>query len=361
MRHIKDHLLYMLRSKFVLSILSVFTPPVIWLLLKTERLIWMMNWPFVKAAMYSKSKTGANANKLYKMMASHLSADRLSPQIASEMRKRNIAVPASLAAALVLRHTYNDGLTLPEKKIYDKLTGMKFARALGLKVPEMYIDDVPFDAIVPRSHMVVKPIGMYGARGVFVVRNENDIFEINSGKVFRSWDSLQKHTRWLLNKNIVEENKWMAQQFICDTEGNVAMDLKFFVFYGKVAMTAEMIRYPRILCDFRDSKGRIVQCNLYGEKDIFKGPGASNMEWQLAEKVSLEIPSPFVRIDFLRGVDSLYFGEFTTQPAAIGQLTKKVDHQLGVLYCEAEARLAADLIAGKKFELFNQVVREVER
>ncbi len=74
-----------------------------------------------------------------------------------------------------------------------------------------------------------------------------------------------------------------------------------------------------------------------------------------AERISLEIPAPFIRIDFIRRAAGLYFCEFTPRPGSVGAFNRKYDHLLGVKFHEAEARLYNDLMSGKEFIVFNKV------
>lgn len=313
------------------------------------------SWFFVKASLFSSRRTGGDTTALCQLVSDHYSADRLVLEIVIEMKSRGAAVPASLASSLFQHHAYPGNLSLPESKICHKPTGYAFARALGLRTPETFYSGIPFEDIPTMSNVVIKPLHMSGARGVFLVKSDQEIIGLSACKQLTSWDQMRNHANRLMKNGIVEGNSWMVQEFICDAAGDLAMDLKIFVFYGRAALTLEIVRYPQLVYDFRDIDGRFIQCNIYRRTGVFKGPGVLKSEIDLAQQISLEVPAPFLRIDFLRGAKGLCLGEFTVIPFHTGQFPRDVDHRLGVMFQEAQARLTADLLAGKKFEVFNNI------
>jgi hypothetical protein len=89
--------------------------------------------------------------------------------------------------------------------------------------------------------------------------------------------------------------------------------------------------------------------------EVLTGYGIQDSEIALAERISREIPAPFMRIDFLRSPDGLVFGEFTRRPGSYGKFSVKFDRWLGDMFLSAEARLFDDALAGQKFPLFESV------
>lgn len=73
---------------------------------------------------------------------------------------------------------------------------------------------------------------------------------------------------------------------------------------------------------------------------------------ELAKRISLAIPAPFIRIDFLKSFDGLVFGEFTGHPGSYEQFNRKTDRLLGEFFVSAEARIVNDLLNGKTFDAF---------
>jgi hypothetical protein len=76
----------------------------------------------------------------------------------------------------------------------------------------------------------------------------------------------------------------------------------------------------------------------------------------LAEKISAEIPTPFLRVDFLRAANGdLVFSEFTPGPENFDEHTVAIDSMMGTEFISAEARLTDDLLMGKSFACFRKI------
>jgi hypothetical protein len=102
-----------------------------------------------------------------------------------------------------------------------------------------------------------------------------------------------------------------------------------------------------------------VRTGKYDE-DLFKGQGAIQSELDLASDISLKIPAPFIRIDFLRSDNGLVFGEFTPKPGNYDDFDEKTDKWLGDYFLEAQGRLNNDLLYGKDFSAFQQFAQHNE-
>lgn len=80
---------------------------------------------------------------------------------------------------------------------------------------------------------------------------------------------------------------------------------------------------------------------------------------ELAEAVSRALPAPFLRIDFLRAADGrLVFCEFTPRPGRFSLIRPEFDRSFGAPFLRAEARLLADLLAGRHFPEWEAAARE---
>lgn len=340
---------------FFLSVVYRTVQPVIRLSLKAEQATQAISWFFVRTALYAATRNRYSKLPVYRIIAKHFTADRMKLEMTTAMKREGIPLRSSITASLLLRHTYTGGLELPEHKLIKKPIGLKFASALGLKVPQTFLQGVRIEDIPHMTNVVIKPVDMYGAHGVFIIRSEQDIVKLIGGRQLGSWEEMQKLAEGMMRVGLIKENSWMVQEYVTDGKGNPARDLKLFVFYGRLALFAEIIRYPKIICDFRDLEGRVIENGLYGPTEMYTGPGITQEEVGLAEKTSLEVPAPFLRIDFLRGIDGPCFCEFTAIPGHMGLFNREVDHRLGMMFHEAEARLKADLLSGKKFEVFHRV------
>jgi hypothetical protein len=97
--------------------------------------------------------------------------------------------------------------------------------------------------------------------------------------------------------------------------------------------------------------GKPVETGKY-EKPKGEGHGVTQEQIETAKYISLQIPAPYMRIDFLRGHDGIYFTEFCFAPGGFGQFDAETDRRLGYLYLRAEIRLQNDLPGGKAFKHF---------
>ena len=91
----------------------------------------------------------------------------------------------------------------------------------------------------------------------------------------------------------------------------------------------------------------------------FAGTGLEPGYVELAEAISLQIPMPFCRIDFLKSAHGPVFCEFTPKPGNFHQFDTPTDTLLGAEFARARARLTADLLKGKRFEAFDAFVARV--
>src|SRR5699024_6527899 len=133
-----------------------------------------------------------------------------------------------------------------------------------------------------------------------------------------------------------------------------ARDLKFYCFYGEVALVLEIQRFPSVRYCWWDSSGNSINTGKFHKK-FFEGDGVTQEDVNFVEEMSKEIPTPFIRIDFLKSKNGLVFGEFTPRPGQYEQFNKNIDQFLGDCYLKAEGRLINDLYNGKQFSNFRKL------
>ena len=97
--------------------------------------------------------------------------------------------------------------------------------------------------------------------------------------------------------------------------------------------------------------GKPVETGKY-EKPKGEGHGVTREQIETAKHVGLQIPAPYMRIDFLKGHDGICFTEFCFAPGGFGQFDAESDLRPGGLYLRAEIRLQNDLPGGKAFDHF---------
>ena len=183
-----------------------------------------------------------------------------------------------------------------------------------------------------------------------MVFKQDKILKLKNKHFFTNYEELKQGMQIALDLNEVGKDEWIVEELITKNDKGciVPHDLKFYCFYGKVALIMEVCRYPKQMFCFWTNNGDIVFTGKYANK-FFTGKGFTQDQLELATSISLEIPAPFVRIDFLVAKDGLFFGEFTPRPGGYEMFNNKFDKMLGDFFIEAEERLICDLFNGKKF------------
>ncbi|TFJ91581.1 teichuronopeptide biosynthesis [Lentibacillus salicampi] len=243
---------------------------------------------------------------------------------------------------------------LPEWLLDDKRTAYKFADELRLRRPWTSTEIFSMTNLPEKSGIVIKPADGAGSRGVYLVQDNNDIVDMKRSKKLDNWDDLKANMRQNLETGWVEKDEWTIEELILENDRTPASDIKFYCFYGKVGLILEIVRYPELTYCWWTATGERVRTGKYDE-DLFKGQGVTQQEIDSAADISMKIPAPFIRIDFLRSADELVFGEFTPKPGNYDDFNEPTDKWLGDCFAEAEARLTQDLINGRQFVAYNRL------
>ena len=120
-------------------------------------------------------------------------------------------------------------------------------------------------------------------------------------------------------------------------------------------MVCEVQRLPERKFNWYNLNGELIRTGRYEDME-FESEGLRPEEVELAAKFSSEIPTPFLRIDFMRGKnDELVFCEFTPCPANFEDHNATIDLMMGREFTSAEARLRDDLLMGKSFSCFLEI------
>ena len=347
----------MRKSTLLLKLLSELSFALTWLALSLEVLLRRFSDKSIRITSKLMNLNSTQSHRFYKFIGKRIMPDRLTDRIVKNLHTNDITLQTSLASAIFLRNAYSSGVILPEWKINDKITGRRFAEALGLNVPAVYQENVRFENISLKNNIVIKPVDAAAARGVFIIKSPNRIIELRTGLSFDSTESLREHAKLLLEQKNVQKDLWTVEEFIENEKGHVANDLKFYTFYGKVGWISEIQRQPIMLHNTIDRDGNPVDYGLYKNNEMFIGEGASLEEIEMIERISCDIPVPYIRIDFLRGKKGLIFCEFTPRSGITGTVNRDMDLKYGKLFYEAEARLYNDLISGKSFDVFNHITK----
>jgi hypothetical protein len=276
---------------------------------------------------------------------------------------KGIDALASMRVMLIMRERKKQlaQITMPEKLLNDKLHAYKFVDLLGVRRPRVISGRCRHDELPPElNNVVIKPVNGRSSRGVYTVFNENVIKHVKTAEVFSGRDALIEHLKSDIQSGAAKEDRWIVEEMIVE-DGNplvAARDLKFYCFYGRVSHVMEVIREPVARYCFWDTQCKLKDVGGFVE-ELFVGRGFKPNMLRLAERISSEIPAPFMRIDFHSTGSEMVFCEFTPTSGAIWEYEKDLDQLLGDYYLEAEARLQMDLLSGKRFEAYNVFKKSV--
>lgn len=235
----------------------------------------------------------------------------------------------------------------------DKLLDMEFSKALNIPTPKVLEKNIDFDRVdFTQAPFVLKPTYGANANNVYYVYSESKVIEVKSAKLLSSIEELKQ--------KIIKtgySRTWQTEQLMLDSKGNPSTDLKVYAYYGKIGGVMEVLRQDKTYRCWYSPQGEILESEKL-KTEWFNGEGFSQRLLDYAKKISLATPVPFLRIDFYQDGDEYYLGEITPHPGKyFTEYSPEVDTFLGVCFAEAETRLFADLLKGKKFDLYFDVYK----
>lgn len=253
------------------------------------------------------------------------------------------------------------------KRLNKKDIAYKFADKIGLRRPVTDPKIYKFSEIEPQEGpIVIKPLNATGSMGVYLIFNKNKIFSAREGVFLNDWMELVNDVKQKIDEDLNREKKyfrrdqWIIEELILDPldDGKPASDLKFFTFYGEVIAVLETNRATNYnkFC-FWDPDANLIKTGKYEkEGQFYEGQGFTKKDLMLVVSVSLQIPTPFVRIDMLKGRDGLVFGEVQFITGNFQGFNDEYDRKMGEAYRIAEQNIIRDLLNGKKFEAFQSIL-----
>ncbi|TBT83380.1 hypothetical protein ET989_11885 [Propioniciclava sinopodophylli] len=157
----------------------------------------------------------------------------------------------------------------------------------------------------------------------------------------------------LIASGQVASDLWIVERLVMSDHApdEPARDLKFYCFYGQIPLMLETTRHPIVQRCWYDAGGERVQTGKYTDQ-LFSGHGIPETYVEAALRISTEVPSPFVRVDFLASPDGPVFNKITPKPGGSHLLNRRWDVRLGNRFLAAERRLLEDLLQGRRFEAF---------
>ena len=244
-----------------------------------------------------------------------------------------------------------------EGMLDNKRSGQSFVRQLGFNVPILHEADLALEDVPFRLGTVIKPAKGSGSKGVFSLVAENRIMDLGNAQELNSFSRLREEMARHVERSR-EPIRWMVEDLVLNEAGEIPNDLKMLTFYGTVALVQEATRMPTRVCYYNRSGNKIATGRY--EHMAFEGTGLLPEYIEAAERIGSLVPSPFLRIDFLKSGRGPVFGEFTPRPGNFHTFDGPTDRWLGKCFVEARARLTADLIKGKKFVEFERFLGEME-
>ncbi len=239
--------------------------------------------------------------------------------------------------------------------IDDKLIGLRFAESLGIPVvPYLFCDavaDVPATLARMGYPAVVKPLGDANAANVFMIFEPGRVVEHQTRQTMNETAALARMAQ-------TGQSKWLVQRYIGPLEfgEQPVTEIKSYMFYGEVGVINEVTTYPEIaLCEWSPD-GREIDSGRPINR--MKGRGFTPELVSDGVRMSLALPAPFLRVDFLFWQGQHYFNEVSPQPGSAAE-QPNFDRALGDLYLAAEARLLDDLFEGKPFPEIRALAKAV--
>ena len=276
-------------------------------------------------------------------------------------------IPLSQADSLMQQHVRRRRMkqigNVPDRwLVFSKEYGERFAKLAGLTLPEGE-DDLRLDQLYLREKTVIKPNKSSNSVGAYIVYNENDIWSVEEKKPV-NWNEMIAALKEKIDTDLITDNFKIQELVYTDIEkGLPAHDLKFFAFYGEIPIVFEIERTPPQSQWAWSPDGRLIDLGFENQPGS-RPYGVTKEMMRIAKELSLKIPAPYMRLDFLRGENAMYFDEFCSMGgkgvAVIEQNSPKWNKLLGKYYLQAEMRLMNDLLSGKRFDEIMEFNRQIE-
>ncbi|WP_067841018.1 ATP-grasp fold amidoligase family protein [Amphibacillus sediminis] len=240
----------------------------------------------------------------------------------------------------------------PYVQLDDKRKAYHLIEVLGFECPNFSETIYNLANIPIEKNTVIKPEHGAGSRGVYIIGSEA-IYAVKQNEQLKDIQSLKQEMQKDLEQKRVIDDRWYIEELVAEQD-TPARDLKFYSFYGEVALILEVERFPENRYCWWDGDGKRVITGKY-DNDLFIGKGVTNAQIEIAKAISLELPVPFMRIDFLAADKRFVFGEFTPKPGNYEEFDYQTDQRLGKYFVEAEQRLYHDFSQGKVFKNYNGI------
>lgn len=265
--------------------------------------------------------------------------------------RKSISFTAQMHQMSEARHL---GVLRPSWKLDVKNNAYHFVDLLGVRRPKSDKETYKW-ADTPKSFpSVIKATRATGSRGCYLLYGPDHIVHARDSQVFSDIGAMEAHAQELMGsqRNPLPD-RWMVEELVLEdsAKGLPARDLKFYVFYGEVALIQESRRDSGLKVAFWNPDGSKTVTGRYEDVPL-DGLGFTRSDVETVSEVSRAIPYPFMRIDMLKGENELVLGEFTPRAGSFDQFNDEWDRRLGEAWVRAESRLLEDLLRGKQFDAY---------
>ncbi|MCK7678499.1 hypothetical protein M0E84_10735 [Corynebacterium sp. CCM 9186] len=250
-------------------------------------------------------------------------------------------------------------------RFQDKEYARNFAIYIGCSVPDLYgswedPENIDFGRL-PKE-FILKPTFLSSSIGVQALEKQasGEVFldHLRNSKEFTKEEVVDFQKGMALKKKSTRKPpRWIAEERVVDATGRaVPDDWKFFAFQGEIGLIERIVRrgpgkrnkIAFFDSDFRpivDEDDKLIGSNpKYTEKFSCLAPDNAEQLLKLARRISVAIPTPFVRVDLYNSVRGPIFGEATLVPGSFfygdhETLSDELNYRLGFLWEAAEKKL----------------------
>lgn len=242
-------------------------------------------------------------------------------------------------------------------RLHDKARGEEFVRSLGIATNSKLRSFSSADSIdlsdLP-DVFVLKPTFLSSSYGVMVLERKDEGFYDHLRRRQLTLEEIRaEQTKYEAESNS-SSKAWVVESKAVDAEGApVPDDWKFFTFQGRVGLIHRTIRgTPKNTHAFFEGDFTPISAtsdviwtneNIV-DRTVTLPPRSWRSMLNIARRISVAVPSPFVRVDMYNTEDGPVFGEFTLVPGTFyyedrERMSPVLSARMGQLWEEAERDL----------------------
>lgn len=263
-------------------------------------------------------------------------------------------LPADYLARI--RNRANGGESGLPSHLHDKAKGEAFVRSLGIPTPKQIrsfssVEDIDLGGLP--DQFVIKPTFMSSSYGVMVLDRTDNGFYDHLRKRPLTIDAIREEQQKHADSVRRPIKEWIVEEKVVDAEGAaVPDDWKFFTFQGRIGLAHRTVRGARNTHHFYDGDFMPIPVEsgllTTNEKIIDRAVSSPPESWRTflnyARRISVAVPSPFVRVDMYNTPTGPVFGEFTLVPGTFFYEDREKMHpplstRMGRMWVEAELDL----------------------